>query len=83
MEFKSLLNLNKYEWWENHRKFATIGVFIVLLGAYIRAPIANDYKVKDTCARFFAREMKYQKAQNSLRIKRDIERYCLVYLGLK
>ena len=48
---KKLLNLNSYEWWRNHRRFVTLGIFLALFAAYIRTPSANDFKVRDTCGR--------------------------------
>ena len=54
MDLKKLLNLNSYEWWRNHRRFVTLGVFIALAAGYIRAPIAKEFNLKDTCLRYKA-----------------------------
>ena len=51
MKLTNILNLNSYEFWRNHRRFITAGIFLALFGSYIRLPIANDFKVKDTCAK--------------------------------
>ena len=51
MDRKKLLNLNSYEWWRNHRRFVTLGIFLALFAAYIRSPAANDFKIRDTCGR--------------------------------
>ena len=51
MNFKKAFNLNSYEWWRNHRRFLTLGIFLALAAGYVRAPIANDFNVRDTCGR--------------------------------
>tara|TARA_Y100001968_G_scaffold183133_1_gene167782 strand:- start:47969 stop:48247 length:279 start_codon:yes stop_codon:yes gene_type:complete len=51
MNLKKILNLNSYEWWRNHRRFATLGIFLALFAAYVRTPSANDFKVRDICAK--------------------------------
>ena len=37
-----------YEWWKNHRKVITFGIFLVLLGIYI-SPIVKEAKYKNKC----------------------------------
>ena len=51
MNFKKALNLNSYEWWRNHRRFVTLGIFLALFAGYVRGPFANDFNVRDTCGR--------------------------------
>ena len=48
---KGLFNLNNYEWWRNHRRFITLGIFLGLFAYYIRIPTANEFKVRDTCGK--------------------------------
>ena len=91
LDLKKLLNLNSYEWWRNHRKFVTIGIFLALSAGYIRTPLANDFKVRDVCGRL---ESGYQisgvEAIKKLKLKSvhhisDIavaNDYCLRYLGI-
>ena len=54
MDWKKHLNLNTYEWWRNHRRFITLGIFLALSAGYVRAPLAKDFKVKDICGRLSA-----------------------------
>ena len=51
MGLKKALNLNSYEWWRNHRRFVTLGIFLALFAGYVRGPSANDFNVRDTCGR--------------------------------
>ena len=37
-----------YEWWKNHRKVVTFGVFLILCGFYL-SPIIKEAKYKNTC----------------------------------
>ena len=48
---KKVLNLNSYQWWKNHRRFITIGLFLSLFAFYIRTPFEKEEKVRDTCAK--------------------------------
>tara|TARA_Y100001968_G_C19453968_1_gene770824 strand:+ start:2323 stop:2604 length:282 start_codon:yes stop_codon:yes gene_type:complete len=89
---KGFLNLNKYKWWKNHRRFITLGIFLGLFSYYLRMPTSNDFKVRDTCARL---NSSYQttgkKAAEILKLKpikeyneRTIANYyCERYLGIK
>ena len=54
MNLKNKLNLNSYEWWRNHRRFVTLGIFLALCSGYIRGPLARDFKVNDVCGRLSA-----------------------------
>ncbi len=40
-----------YQWWKNHRKVVTLGLFLFGFGFYLRTPFDNDSKIKDTCAK--------------------------------
>ncbi len=89
---KKLLNLNSYEWWRNHRRFVTLGIFLALFAAYIRTPSANDFKVRDTCGRLQSSyQITGEKAMKRLKLERvkDLDRrvisnnYCERYLGIK
>ena len=37
-----------YEWWENHRRVVTLGIFIILFGLYL-SPLIKIAKHKNTC----------------------------------
>ena len=89
---KKLLNLNSYEWWRNHRRFVTLGIFLALFAAYIRTPSAKDFKVRDTCGRLQSSyQITGEKAMKRLKLERvkDLDRrvisnnYCERYLGIK
>ena len=89
---KKLLNLNSYEWWRNHRRFVTLGIFLALFAAYIRTPSANDFKVRDTCGRLQSSyQITGEEAMKRLKLERvkDLDRrvisnnYCERYLGIK
>ena len=54
MDWEKRINLNNYEWWRNHRRFVTLGIFLAIFGGYVRGPSAKDFKVKDTCGRLSA-----------------------------
>ena len=54
INLKKKLNLNSYEWWRNHRRFITLGLFLAIFAAYVRGPSARDFKVKDICGRLNA-----------------------------
>ena len=51
MDWKKILNLNSYEWWRNHRRFITLGIFLALFAGYIREPAAKDFKIRETCSK--------------------------------
>tara|TARA_Y100001968_G_scaffold274973_1_gene268463 strand:+ start:465 stop:725 length:261 start_codon:yes stop_codon:yes gene_type:complete len=51
MNSRKILNLNSYEWWRNHRRFVTIGIFLALFAGYVRGPSARDFKIRETCAK--------------------------------
>ena len=54
MNLKKTLDLNSYEWWRNHRRFVTLGLFLAFFAAYVSRPSAKDIKVHDTCGRLSA-----------------------------
>tara|TARA_B100001250_G_scaffold37614_1_gene30074 strand:+ start:155 stop:448 length:294 start_codon:yes stop_codon:yes gene_type:complete len=67
LDLKKIVNLNSYEWWRNHRRFITLGLFIALAAVHVRAPIARDFQVKDTCSRLWASMITFEEA--SIRLK--------------
>ena len=40
-----------YEWWKNHRKVATYGIFIVLFSLYF-SPLIKEAKYKNKCIKY-------------------------------
>ena len=91
-EFKKVFNLNSYEWWRNHRRVVTFGLFLFIFTFYIKTPFDKELKVKDTCAKL---NSSYQitgaeaiKKLNLKEIKNYDNRelanyYCERYLGIK
>ena len=74
MDLKKTLNLNTYEWWRNHRRFVTLGLFIALAAGYVRAPIAKDFNVKDTCSRYYSNFITSKEAARRLDIPTNLAR---------
>ena len=68
IDLKKMLNLNSYEWWRNHRRFVTLGIFLAISAAYIREPSARDFKVNDTCGRLSADVISGKKASKELKL---------------
>ena len=92
MDFKKALNLNSYEWWRNHRRFVTLGIFLVLFASYTRGPSASDFKVRDTCGRLNSNyQITGEEAIKLLKLEpvKDYDNrgianyYCERYLGIK
>ena len=81
-----------YEWWKNHRRLVTIGLFLSIFAFYLRTPFEREAKVKDTCAKL---NTSYQitgaEAMKDLNLKeiKDYDNrelanyYCERYLGIK
>ena len=81
-----------YQWWKNHRRFVTFGLFLSIFAFYIRIPSEKEAKVRDTCAKL---NSSYQitgdeaiKKLNLKEIKNYNNRelanyYCERYLGIK
>ena len=68
IDLKKQLNLNSYEWWRNHRRIVTLGIFLALFAGYIRNPLSRDFKVNDICGRLSADLISGEKAARELRL---------------
>tara|TARA_B100000579_G_scaffold422146_1_gene423797 strand:- start:531 stop:851 length:321 start_codon:yes stop_codon:yes gene_type:complete len=68
MELKKKLNLNSYEWWRNHRRFVTLGIFLALFAGYLRSTTVRDLKVKDICGRLSADLISGESAAKALKL---------------
>ena len=68
IDVKKKLNLNSYEWWRNHRRFVTIGLFLAFFAGYVRGPSAKDFKVNDICGRLSAELISGKKAARKLKL---------------
>ena len=89
---KKVLNLNIYQWWKNHRRFISIGLFLSLFAFYIRIPFDKEAKIKDTCAKLNSSyQITGNEALKNLNLKeinnfdnRELANYyCERYLGIK
>ena len=89
---KEVLNLNSYQWWKNHRRFVTIGIFLSFFAIYIRAPFDKELTIRDTCSRLNSSyQIKGVEALKKLKLKpiknynnRELAKYyCERYLGIK
>ena len=68
MNLQKKLNLNSYEWWRNHRRFVTLGIFLAFFAAYVRGPSAKNFKVNDICGRLSADLITGEQAAKLLRL---------------
>ena len=68
MDLKNRLNLNSYEWWRNHRRFVTLGLFLAIFAGYVRGPSAKDFKVNDICGRLSAELISGKEAAKELKL---------------
>ena len=92
INLKKILNLNSYEWWRNHRRFITLGLFIAIFASYVRAPSSNDFKVRDICGKLKSSfQITGDEAMKKLKLNqlkdfnnREIANYyCERYLGIR
>ena len=81
-----------YEWWKNHRRLVTIGLFLSIFAFYLRAPFDKEAQVKDTCAKLNSSyQITGDVALRKLKLKeignytnRELANYyCERYLGIK
>ncbi len=89
---KNLLNLNSYNWWRNHRRLVTLGIFLSIFAFYVRLPSSNDFKVRDTCGKLNSSyQINGEEALKKLKLRkianyndRSLSNYyCERYLGIK
>ena len=81
-----------YQWWKNHRRVITFGLFLSIFAVYLRTPFDKEAKVKDTCAKLNSSyQIKGDEAIKKLNLKeiknydnRELANYyCERYLGIK
>ena len=91
-ELKKVFNLNSYEWWRNHRRVVTFGLFLSIFAFYLGNTFQKDAKVKDTCAKLNSSfQITGDEAMKKLNLKeiknynnRELANYyCERYLGIK
>ena len=89
---KKVFNLNSYEWWRNHRRVVTFGLFLSIFAFYLGNPFHKEGKVKDTCAKLNSSfQITGDEAMKKLNLKeiknynnRELANYyCERYLGIK
>ena len=83
---------NFYQWWKNHRKILTFGLFLSIFAFYLRIPFDKELRIKDICSKL---NSSYQitgdeaiKELNLKEIKNYNNRelanfYCERYLGIR
>ena len=81
-----------YQWWKNHRKIVTFGLYLTFFAFYLRIPLGEDVKVKDTCAKLNSSyQITGDEAMKKLNLKeiknynnRELANYyCERYLGIR
>ena len=89
---KEKLNLNSYQWWKNHRRLITVGLFLSFFAFYLRTPFEREIKVRDTCAKLNSSyQITGEEAIKNLNLKeitnfdnRELANYyCERFLGIK
>ena len=87
-----LMETKFYQWWKNHRRVITLGLFLSFFAFYLRTPFEKEVKVKDTCARLNSSyQITGEEALKKLNLKeinnydnRELSNYyCERYLGIK
>ena len=81
-----------YQWWKNHRRLVSIGIFLSIFAFYLRTPFDKEAKVRDTCAKLNSSyQITGDEAMKKLNLKgiknynnRELANYyCERYLGIK
>ena len=81
-----------YQWWKNHRRLVTFGIFLFIFAFYLGTPFYQEAKVKDTCAKLNSSfQITGDEAMKKLNLKeiknynnRELANYyCERYLGIK
>jgi hypothetical protein len=77
--FIEKLNLNKYQWWRNHRRILTFALLIFLFTSYNRAPQLKLFNAKDICGKWWMGQIKKEDAFKKLKLeeKGDLLDYCV------
>ena len=87
-----LMETKFYQWWKNHRKLVTIGLFLSVFAVYLRTPFQKESEVRDTCAKLNSSyQITGDEAIKKLNLKtikdynnRELANYyCERYLGIK
>ena len=64
-----------YQWWKDHRRAVTLGLFLSIFALYLRTPFDKEAKIKDTCAKLNSSyQIKGDEAMEKLNLK-EIKNY--------
>ena len=76
--FVEKLNLNKYQWWRNHRRILTFALLIFLFTSYNRAPQLKLFNAKDICGKWWMGQIEKNVFRKlKLPEKGDLLDYCV------
>ena len=87
-----LMETKLYQWWKNHRRVITIGLFLSIFAFILRTPFDKEARVRDTCAKLNSSyQITGEEAMKKLDLKeiknfnnRELANYyCERYLGIK
>ena len=87
-----LMKTKFYQWWKNHRRIVTTGLFLSILAFYLKTPFDKEAKIKDTCGKLNSSyQITGDEAMKDLNLKeiknynnRELANYyCERYLGIK
>ena len=77
--FIEKLNLNKYQWWRNHRRIVTFAILIFLFTSYSRSPHIKLFNAKDICGKWWMGQIETKNAYRKLKLREmgDLINYCV------
>ena len=78
-KFFEKFNLNKYQWWRNHRRVVTFALLIFLFTSYSRSPQLKLFNAKDICGKWWMGQIDKEDAFRKLNLKGkgDLLDYCV------
>ncbi len=78
-KFFEKFNLNKYQWWRNHRRVVTFALLIFLFTSYSRSPQLKIFNAKDICGKWWMGQIEKEDAFRKLDLKGkgDLLDYCV------
>ena len=78
-KFFEKFNLNKYQWWRNHRRIVTFALLIFLFASYNRSPQLKLFNAKDICGKWWMGQIEKEDAFRNLKLKGkgDLLDYCV------
>ncbi len=78
-KFFAKFDLNKYQWWRNHRRVVTFALLIFLFTSYSRSPQLKLFNAKDICGKWWMGQIEKEDAfrKLKLKVKGDLLDYCV------